>query len=131
MIKNKEEIIEYINNLKNYQGYVQFSDTKIRDCDIFKNYQDIKLTNTDGFVYEAHFYNGTDSIAIRQINDTFYINEEENVSLEDTQIYIGIDNLKIRMAQIWEEKEDNLCENMKVKKISKVVFAGFEKGDTK
>lgn len=43
---------------------------------------------------------------------------------------MGIDNLKVRMAQIWEEREDNLCEGMKVKKLKKVVFIGFE-GDSK
>ena len=32
------------------------------------------------------------------------------------------------MAQIWEEVEDKECENMKVKKLKKVVFAGFENG---
>jgi CRISPR type III-associated protein (TIGR04423 family) len=131
MKKNKLEIIDYINSLKGYQGYVQFSDTKIRECDIFKEFQDINLTTTNGFIYEAHFYNGSDSIAIRQINNTFYINEENNVPLKDTQAYIGINNLKIKMAQIWDEKVDNLCEDMKVKKLSKVVFVGFEKGDSK
>ena len=130
MIKNKEEIIEYINSLNNYQGYVQFSDTKIRECDIFKDFQKINLTPTDGFVYEAHFYNGSDSISIRQINGKFYINEEKNVPLTDIRTYEGINNHKIRMAQIWEEIPDVLCDNMKVKKIKKVVFTGFE-GDEK
>ena len=127
MKKNKMEIIKYINNLKGYQGYVQFSDTKIRDCDIFKEFQDIKLTLTNGFIYEAHFYNGNDSISIKQINDNFYINEEFNVNIDDIQIYISdiTDCPSIKMAQIWEEKLDELCENMKVLSLKKVIFVGF------
>jgi CRISPR type III-associated protein (TIGR04423 family) len=35
------------------------------------------------------------------------------------------------MAQIWEEENDPLCENMPVMKLKKVVFAGFRKGDDK
>jgi CRISPR type III-associated protein (TIGR04423 family) len=30
------------------------------------------------------------------------------------------------MAQIWREEPDELCEGMSVKKLQKVVFAGFE-----
>ena len=35
------------------------------------------------------------------------------------------------MAQIWATQSDALCEGMEVKKLSKVVFAGFEKGESK
>ncbi len=31
------------------------------------------------------------------------------------------------MVQIWENIEDKFCENMKVKKLSKVIFTGFLK----
>jgi len=126
MKKNRNEIIEYINSLKGYCGYVQFSDEKIRECDIFKEYQDIKVQETKGFIYEAHFFNGIDSISIKQINDSWIVSESKNIPLTDTQTYIAKDNLKVIMAQIWEEKEDPFCEGMKVNKLSKVVFAGFD-----
>ena len=126
MRKDREEIIAYINGLKGYEGFVQFSNTKIRECDIFKEFQDIKLTPIKGFIYEAHFYNGTDSITIKQANDSWLVDEVKNTSLEDTQTYIGINDLKIKMAQIWEPNADELCEGMEVKKLQKVVFAGFE-----
>ncbi len=151
MKKTREEIIDYINELKGYQGYVQFSDNKIRECDIFKDFQDIKLTMTKGFIYEAHLYNGKDSITIKQVNNSWLVDEIKNTLLDDTQIYHTKfssevmasaslrssakaplpKELKVRMAQIWEEVEDDLCAGMKVKKLQKVVFVGFEKGESK
>jgi len=126
-MKTKQEIIEYINSLKGYCGYVQFSNRPIED--IYKTYSDINVEEKGGFVYEAHFFNGTDSISIKQINDKWLVSETKNIPLTDTQTYIAKNNLNVTMAQIWEEKEDELCEGMKVKKLKKVVFAGFEKGD--
>lgn len=35
------------------------------------------------------------------------------------------------MAQIWEEENDPLCENLSVLKLKKVVFVGFEQGEQK
>jgi len=131
MQKNREEVINYINELKEYQGFVQFSDTKIRECDIFKEFQDIKLTTTNGFVYEAHFYNGKDSITIKQINNYWLVDEIKNTTLSDTQSYLSdIEefNYMIKMAQIWEAKPDDLCEGMEVMKLQKVVFVGFVNG---
>ncbi len=126
-MKTNQEVIKYIDSLKNYCGYVQFSDEKLRECDIFKEYQEIKLSPTDGFIYEAHFFNGVDSISIRQINGSWLVSENKNIPLTDTQDYISnIENFpKIKMAQIWEEVDDEFCENMKVKKLLKVLFAGF------
>ncbi len=129
MKKNRSEIIDYINNLKGYCGYVQFSNRPIED--IYKTYSDINVEEKGGFVYEAHFFNGTDSISIKQINDSWLVSEIKNIPLDDTQTYIAKDNLKVTMAQIWTNKEDEesideFCEGMKVKKLKKVVFAGFE-----
>jgi len=133
---NKTKVIEYINNLQNYQGYVQFSHRPIdKQKDIFLN-SNIKVEDKDGFIYEAHFCNGSNSIQIRQINDSWMVSQTDisNIPQNDIQTYISdIENFnyKIKMAQIWEEVEDRYCENMKVKKLKKVVFAGFEKGDSK
>ena len=132
MKKSREEIIEYINSLKNYEGYIQFSDTKIRDCDIFKKEDNIsqKLQLTNGFIYEAHFYNGQESIMIRQINNSWIVSKTDilNISQNDIKSYISniTDLPKIKMAQIWEEEADKFCNGMMVKKLKRVVFAGFE-----
>lgn len=124
MKKNKKEIIDYINNLKGYEGYIQFSNRPIED--IFKTKTNIHVEEKGGFIYEAYFFNGTDSISIKQINDLWLVDEIKNISTSDTQTFIGINDIKVKMAQIWEEAEDALCENMKVKKLSKIVFAGFQ-----
>lgn len=128
--ENKSNLIQYIKKLQGYEGYIQFSDTKIRDCDIFLKHDIIasKLQTTSGFVYEAHFWNGRDSISIRQINSDWYVDETKDTPLADTKTYFGTNSLKVKMAQIWEEEPDELCEGMKVKRLKKVVFAGFENG---
>lgn len=128
MRKNKEEIIEYINSLQGYTGYVQFSDRSIED--IFTIASDIQVDPKDGFVYEAHFSNGKESIAIRQINSEWLVSKTNisDVPDEDRQTYHAFEK-NVEMAQIWEDEEDLLCEEMKVKKLKKVVFAGFVGGE--
>jgi hypothetical protein len=65
-MKTKEEVIKFINDLDGYQGYVQFSYRPIdKDKDIFID-KNPKVENEAGFVYEAHFYNGKNSITIKQ-----------------------------------------------------------------
>ena len=135
MKKSRTEIIEYINSLKNYEGYVQFSDTPLRKCDVFEGYQDIKLTPTDGFVYEAHFSNGKESIMVRQQNAEWVVsttdiskvdNKDMNLyALEKTSHLKDVKSEWVKMAQIWEAKADKLCDEMEVMKLQKVVFAGF------
>lgn len=126
MKKNQTEIIDYINTLKGYQGYIQMSDRPISD--IWTSYSDIYFTPQCGFVFEAYFFNGKDSIAIKQINDSWLVGEVKNIPLTDIQTYHAINKLKVKMAQIWEAENDPFCEDMLVLKLKKVVFAGF-KGD--
>ena len=38
-------------------------------------------------------------------------------------------DIKIKMAQIWEEENDRLCENLPVLRLQKTVFAGFVKDE--
>lgn len=123
----QQGIIDFINTLKSYQGYVQMSDRRITD--IWAEHSDINLVVKSGFVYEAHFCNGTESIAIKQINSDWLVSKTDisNVVESDKQTYHAINGLKVKMAQIWEPEVDPLCENMKVLKLKKVVFAGFEK----
>ena len=137
MKKNREEVIEYINGLKAYEGYVQFSDKSLRTCDVFEGYQDIQLTPTNGFVFEAHFVNGIESIMIRQLNHEWIVSSTDisKVEKKDMDFFAlektkELENVKsnwVKMAQLWDEESDSLCHNMKVMKLKKVVFAGFEK----
>jgi len=131
---SETEIIKYINNLQGYQGYIQYSNRPIdKKEDIFLQ-DTAKVNLKGGFIYEAHFYNDTDnkSISVKQINSSWLVSETviSNIDKNDIQTYksdIQDWNYNIKMAQIWEEVEDKECENMKVKKLKKVVFAGFKK----
>ena len=134
-MKNKKEVIDYINNkLQGYQGYVQFSHRKIdKSKDIFLD-NNPQIEDEKGFIYEAHFCNGKESIAIRQINDSWLVSitDISNIDKNDMQEFItdiSDFNYKVKMTQIWEEVKDELCENMPVKKLKKVVFAGFVGGE--
>jgi CRISPR type III-associated protein (TIGR04423 family) len=131
--EEKEILIKDINELQGYQGYVQFSHRPIeKSKDIFLD-NNPKIEDEEGFIYEAHFCNGKESIAIRQINDGWFLSKTDisNIDKNDMQEFItdiSDFNYKVKMAQIWEKVEDDLCENMKVKKLKKVVFAGFVNG---
>jgi CRISPR type III-associated protein (TIGR04423 family) len=131
MKKTREEIVEYINSLDGYEGYVQFSDRPIED--IWTQRSNISVDPKEGFVYEAHFCNGTESIAIKQVNgewlvSTTQISEIDNEETDIETYYAHEKNVK--MAQIWQEETDEVCEGMKVKKLQKVVFAGFAGGES-
>jgi len=122
----KEEVVDYINTLQDYEGYVQFSHRKIDlNKDVFIN-KNPKVENEDGFIYEAHFCNGSDSISIKQLNNS-WIASKTNIENAEINTFIAIDKLKVNMAQVWEKEQDELCENMEVLKLKKVVFAGFKK----
>lgn len=123
----QQGIIDYINNLKGYQGYIQYSNRAIEN--IWTSYADISCDPKNGFVYEAHFFNGADSIAIRQVNGDWLvaITDISNASDDDKQTYHAINGLKVKMAQVWIDEPDENCCGMMVKKLKKVVFAGFEK----
>ena len=122
---NKNEVVTLINELEGYEGYVQFSNRPIEGkwCGPIDEKE-------EGFVYEAHFCNGKESLAIRQINDVWLLSRTDisDVPEEDKQTYESKFG-KVIMAQKWEDEKDELCENMFVKRLKKVVFAGFAGGE--
>jgi len=130
MKKNRIEIIEYINTLTGYEGYVQFSHRPIDiEKDVFIG-RDPKVEDEAGFVYEAHFTNTQESIVVRQINDVWMVSST-NIENVETEIFHAIGDLKVKMAQVWTTESDALCEGMDVIKLQKVVFAGFAEGALK
>jgi CRISPR type III-associated protein (TIGR04423 family) len=125
---NRSEVIKYINGLKGYEGYVQFSHRPIdMKKDIFIDKEPKVEDEKEGFVLEAHFFNGVDSVTIRQINSEWLVDENRAISLDDVHSYHGIESLELKMAQVWRAKKDKNCANMDVLKLEKVVFAGFKK----
>lgn len=132
----RDEIKKYIENLQGYEGYIQYSNRPLSYKDDIFIIETPKVEEKTGFIYEAHFCNGKQSIAIKQINDHWLISKTDISTIEekDIQTYISdIEgwNYKVKMAQVWEERSDELCESMNVMKLQKVVFAGFEKGESK
>jgi len=138
----KADIVKMINDkYQGYEGYVQFSHRPIDKAkDIFYNGRSVHVEDEAGFIYEAHFCNNKYSVSIKQINNEWKIattdltpQDDETIDIEE---YISnITNLpKVKMAQIWKKEKDEFCEDLKVKKLKKIVFAGFEnksKGDEK
>ena len=128
-----EEVVAFINSLDGYSGYVQFSHRIIdKTKDVFID-KSPKINNENGFIYESHFCNGKESISIKQINDSWIVSKTDISSIEQEDIITYLSdikdfNYKIKMAQIWQSEPDELCEGMKVMKLKKVVFAGFENG---
>jgi len=137
MLKSNSEVLAYINKLDGYRGYVQFSDRPLEARDVFEDKNPNVATDENGFVYEAHFSNGTNSIMIRQQNAGWIVSETDLSAVEtkDTELYAlektshlkGVNSNWVKMAQIWKPEPDALCEGMEVMKLKKVVFAGFEK----
>ena len=120
-----KNIKEYINNLKGYQGYIQYLSKEISKDDVFLD-SDIKVK--DEYIYEAHFANETKSITIKLINGDYLISEYDisNADIECFDTDIKDFKYKIKMAQIWQEIEDKFCAGLKTSKLKAVVFAGFK-----
>ena len=124
------DVVNYINTLSGYRGYVQFSHRPLEiaeGADLFRE-SDPHIEESEGFVLEAHFSDGKRSIAVRQVNDGWIVSE---TPLENAQVvrYEGIAGIGVKMAQIWGTQPDALCEGMPAQRLEAVVFAGFEGGE--
>ena len=126
--RDNKQLIEHINGLDGYQGYVQFSNRVIED--IWTVPSKVSIDDKDGFIYEAHFCNDKESLSIKQINNEWILSKTDisKVNEEDIQIYFAQEK-NVKMAQVWVEEADELCEGMMVQKLKKTVFAGFVGGD--
>lgn len=133
---HKEEVLSFINSdLGSYRGYVQFSHRPLKSIDIFEESDPCVAIEEEGFVYEAHFCNGNNSIMIRQINEAWIVSKTSVGNVKDEEIaFYALEKTKhlkkvksnwVKMAQIWEMKPDALCEDMEVMNLQKVVFVGF------
>ena len=146
MRKNRDEILRYVNeNLKGYEGYIQLMGEKIDEKHLFLTSERAPSLGKDELIYEAHFFNANlkKSISIRQINDAWFIDEaelrgvnldpKENPNVKEfhskfkPEFSTKFKDVKIKMVQIWDKQEDKYCENLKVSRLQKIVFAGFKK----
>lgn len=144
LFDTKSKVIEYINlNLKNYDGFVQFSNRKFDEKkDLFVNNK-VVIENENGFIGEAYFYDegSKTSVSIRMLDGKWYVDKIDLVGVEkqDIQIYKSIiknSSLNIKMAQIWEEESGcakdmsgKILDEFKTLSLKKVVFMGLQKGE--
>ena len=140
-MRTKEELKEFYEGLSDlFEGYIQMSDEKLDK--IFSSKQTLPswedLHKNKNFIFEACFFDGDRSLTIRQINNAFVVIDEKlsNYENKTEEIFIAksLENnmkLKAKITQIWEEKEDENCENIKVLKPTLLLFSGFTKGDSK
>lgn len=136
MKKNRDEIFKYVNeNLQDYEGYIQLMGEKIsKEKHVFLSGGLAPGLAENELIYEAYFFSKSKnkSISIRQINDAWFVDETDlsSIKFDENDIktfYSKFGDFKIKMAQIWTEENDELCEKMPVLKFKKAVFAGFVK----
>ena len=137
MLKTKDELEKYYNTLEDeFEGYIQISDERIKH--IFKTHTKLpkweELHSGGNYILEMALYNpkNKQSILIRQQNDHWFIIEKELKGDEPTDSFFTLeDNLKMKIAQIWEEEKDEFCNNWNVLEPKYLLFAGFKstKGD--
>jgi CRISPR type III-associated protein (TIGR04423 family) len=140
-MKTLEELKKYYEQLSSdFEGYIQMSDEKLNK--VFTSKQKLpswdSLFNGKNFILEACLFDGDRSITIRQVNNKFAIidkrlseYQKENIT---TQSFLTTAYAKVNIAQIWEEKNDENCLDMKVLKPTIQLFVGFnsqEKGESK
>lgn len=130
----KEALKEKFSSLhRDFNGYIVMSDKSPIIFDSLPQWED--LHNGKNFIIEAGLFkkdlldenNGT-CIAINSYNAEFLYQEVnlKNYPHKDFMFYKAIDNKIIRIARIWEEKEDKYCQNLPTLKLSFSIFAGFK-----
>lgn len=145
-MRTQEKLKGFYESLSSlFEGYIQMSDEKLDK--IFSSKQTLpsweNLHENKNFILEACLFDGDRSITIRQINDKFAIIDKKLSDFSDEnkkeEIFIAKSTeknveLRAKITQIWEEKEDENCENIKVLKPTLLLFSGFSgftKGETK
>ena len=140
-MKTFNELKSFYENLNGeFEGYIQMSDEKLDKIlsskQTLPSWED--LHKNKNFIFEACFFDGDRSLTIRQMNNAFVVIDEKlsNYENKTEEIFIAKSlennmNLKAKITQIWEEKEDKNCENLQVLKATLLLFSGFTKGDSK
>lgn len=128
---DRNELEKNYNELQGeFEGYILMSDDKLKYIFTTKTILPKleELYKNNNFIIEACLFDGNRSINIRQVNDKFsFLDLKLSDYQEQTQNeFISIEGKKVSIVTIWEEKEDECCENFKVLKPTMSVFAGFK-----
>ena len=114
-----------------YQGYLWYSDKN--DPNIINN-EDFEIELNDDkntFVIEGLLYDGKKSISIKYVDGKYLYKEYDMVKLNGSEMSEQVFYLhrtvgkKLKFNQYWQEREDSLCEDMKVLQPAELVFVGF------
>lgn len=131
----KTKFEEIYNELQGeYVGYIQISDKKLEKSFVYQKPQKLEPLNlANSFVVEACFFDGKESIHIRQVNNEYKVTkvnlDEISDNFKSIETFLSDGYGKVKIATIWEEQDDEFCNNYKVLKPTKQVFAGFKKGE--
>jgi CRISPR type III-associated protein (TIGR04423 family) len=134
MIKNRDELKKFYNSLTDkYQGYVQMSDSRIKDNHIFKTSQRLPkwedLHNKVNYILEMVLYelSSNRSILIRQQNSDWLVIDKKLDGNEPIDSFFTLtqNTPKMKIAQIWEEEPNEFCLEMNVLEPKYLLFAGF------
>lgn len=117
-----------------YEGYIQMSDARIEHVfvtpSVLPAWDTLHPENVNYILEMALYEPATkQSILIRQHNDDWLILEKTLTGTEARESYFTVteESPKMKIAQIWEEEENEFCLDMKVLEAKYLLFAGFEK----
>ena len=134
MLKSKKELEQFYRGLsQKFEGYIQMSDSRIEH--VFVTLSSLpkweELHNGVNYILEMAFFDPETkkSILIRQQNSHWLVLEKELKETEPMDSFYTItkDTPKMKIAQIWEEEDNEFCLDMKVLEPKYLLFAGFEK----
>lgn len=126
----KAEFSALCESKDSFEGYILLSDKEpfILENKPLPDFD--SLCNGRNFIVEATLFCKVQNrcISIRQINDNFLVQRIclDDYPHKDFERFITINNKVAKVAQIWEEEIDLLCENLPVLKHKFSLFAGFE-----
>lgn len=120
---------------KKYNGYYWMSDRK-EPIVLHEEYFDQELDpKLNPFVIEAQLFDGKTSYSLKYVDGQYIVVETDLTAYDlndgtfTEQVFLGNrmgnGNVWLKFYQQWVEKEDKLCENMKVLVPGKLIFAGF------
>lgn len=130
-MKTKDELKDIFQRItdkygSDFEGYITMSN---KPPLIFSNLPSWdSLHNEANFIIEAGLNKGSLCICIRQYNGGFLYQELDLDCYPHKEIvaYKAIDNKIAKVAHIWEEALDTLCENLPTLKLTFSIFAGFK-----
>lgn len=138
MLKNREELEVFYKDLtQNFEGYVQMSDSRIENIFILPTSLPKweALHNSTNYIVEMALFDATtkNSILLRQQNNMWLVLEKVLKGSEPMDSFFTVtpNTHKMKIAQIWEEESNGFCLDMKVLEAKYLMFAGFEKGESK